>query len=309
MKADPSNLQLHDDLAVAYQKTGKTDKAIEVMLAKETIKPGVYETYSNLGTFYILKGEFAKGLPYIDKALAINPDAHFGREKYQKWLVEYAMTRKGFPMRDTERFSGGGFAQYLAGRGGALTLEQLQSAVKGVSGMIRFADYDNPLLLEALGDLLEAGQMEVNASHLAARCYLLASYRMNDETAKAGYRELADNTLEHTGIVANDGEEVGGPGRRAIDFLERDLKLESADADAWYANLKAKEVAWIQDGANVEEHFDRLYREEPVIDLPTSPAPRWWHFEPWQWMLIGVGFLMAAGLVTWGVKRLMQLIA
>lgn len=94
LETETSNAGLYDDLAVAYQKTGQTDKAIETMLAKEKKFPGLYETYSNLGTFYILKGEFAKGLPYIDQALTINPDAHFGREKYQKWLVEYAMTKK-----------------------------------------------------------------------------------------------------------------------------------------------------------------------------------------------------------------------
>src|SRR5262245_42838018 len=94
LKDDPKNLAYHDDLAVAYHKTGQHDKAVETILAKEKIKPGLYETYSNLGTFYILNGEFKKGLPYIDRALEINPDAHFGRERYQKWLVEYALTRK-----------------------------------------------------------------------------------------------------------------------------------------------------------------------------------------------------------------------
>ena len=104
LAADPANLQLHDDLAVAYEKTGDHAKAIETMLAKEKIKPGQYETYSNLGTFYVLAGDFEQGLSYIEKALAVNPDAHFGRERYQKWLVEYAMKcRKdgalAFPLR------------------------------------------------------------------------------------------------------------------------------------------------------------------------------------------------------------------
>ena len=62
-------------------------------VAKEKIKPGMYETNANLGTFHILAGDFELGLPLIDKALSIKPNAHFGRERYQKWLVEYAMTR------------------------------------------------------------------------------------------------------------------------------------------------------------------------------------------------------------------------
>src|SRR5438876_454864 len=40
LAADPTNLAYHDDLAVAYQKTGQHAKAVETMLAKEKIKPG-----------------------------------------------------------------------------------------------------------------------------------------------------------------------------------------------------------------------------------------------------------------------------
>src|SRR5262245_21343336 len=66
IEANPTNLELYDDLAVAYEKTGQHAKAIETILAKEKIQPGLYTTYSNLGTFYILAGDFEKGLPSID---------------------------------------------------------------------------------------------------------------------------------------------------------------------------------------------------------------------------------------------------
>ena len=55
--------------------------------------PGRYETAANLGTFYFHAGKLAEGLPHIDRALAINPDAHFGRERVQKRLVEYVVAR------------------------------------------------------------------------------------------------------------------------------------------------------------------------------------------------------------------------
>ncbi|MDB5388384.1 MAG: hypothetical protein JWM11_4030, partial [Planctomycetaceae bacterium] len=110
LKREPSNLAWHDDLAVAYEKTGQHAKAIETMLEKEKLKPGEYETYANLGTFHILAGDFELGLPLIDKALAINPNAHFGREKYQKWLVEYALSRRignqlNFPLRTSVKYN------------------------------------------------------------------------------------------------------------------------------------------------------------------------------------------------------------
>lgn len=173
LKIDPTNLEYHDDLAVAYEKTGQHDKAIETILAKEKIKPGLYETYSNLGTFHILAGDFEKGLPYIDKALAINPDAHFGRERYQKWLVEYALTRRKdgkikFPLQEGST----NFQDYLRMRlrKDQLAPEDIQSAVKGILGMMRFANHNNPLLLEALGDLLRSpGAPHFDAKRLSAR--------------------------------------------------------------------------------------------------------------------------------------------
>src|SRR6185295_314833 len=88
LAADPNNLALLDDLAVAHQKVGNTARAIEVMTAADRLAPNRYETLANLGTFHILAGDLERGKALVDRALAINPDAHFGRERYQKWLVE-----------------------------------------------------------------------------------------------------------------------------------------------------------------------------------------------------------------------------
>ena len=64
------------------------------MLQKEQLYPGLYETRANLGTFYIHAGELEQGVEQIELAIEINPDAHFGREIYQKHLVNYVLTRK-----------------------------------------------------------------------------------------------------------------------------------------------------------------------------------------------------------------------
>ena len=71
---------LYDDLAVAYSKLGNDEKAIEIMMKQDSIAPNRYETYANLGTFYIHDGKLRDGLIYISKAIEINPNAHFGRE-------------------------------------------------------------------------------------------------------------------------------------------------------------------------------------------------------------------------------------
>ncbi len=103
LKHTPDNLAIYDDLAVAYEKLGQHQKAIDTILIKDKKHPGLYETEANLGTFYIHDGQLDEGLKHIDEAIRINPDAHFGREIYQKQFVEYMRERrragiKGLPL-------------------------------------------------------------------------------------------------------------------------------------------------------------------------------------------------------------------
>jgi tetratricopeptide (TPR) repeat protein len=298
LKTSPSIMACYDDLAVAYEKTGQHDKAIETILAKEKISPGLYETYSNLGTFHILAGDFEKGLPFIDKALEINPDAHFGRERYQKWLVEYALSKKKdgkltFPLGNG---GWGGFAEFLKKPlrnekavkgvllGDRLGTEDLQQAVKGVLGMMRFANHNNPLLLEALGDLL-IGDWEpsVDAKQLSARAYLMASYQATEESAKKRYRRLADRALS----AQTRGAETDSP--IDLEDLEVQFKQELADADTWFSDLQDREANWVREGKDADAEFDRLYSEEPeAIDADPLPSlPR------------SVRIQLVGGLVFW----------
>lgn len=275
LKADPTNVALHDDLAVAYEKVGQHALAIKTILAKEEIQPGLYETYSNHGTFHILAGDFDLGLPLIDKALAINPNAHFGRERYQKWLVEYALTRRidgqlPYPLRQSietakENNVATDFRVFLSQKleTEQLTFEESQQAVQGILGMMRFANHGNPLLLEALGDLLvDLDRFEVpqDAKNLAARCYLKASYEFADEeTTRVRYRQLAEKALR------GQTPETVFPDQLELADLEKDFQAQLADAEKWYAELRAQEVGWIQAGLDADAEFHRLYAEEPVV--------------------------------------------
>lgn len=306
LKSDPQNLALHDDLAVAYQKTGQQAKAIEVVQAKDKIKPGLYETYSNLGTFHILAGDFEKGLPLIGKALAINPKAHFGREKYQKYLVEYALLRRkagkiAFPLRfEFSRENPDeilNFRDYLSQKlhwERQNELEHAQAAIKGVTGMMRFADHNNPLLLEALGDLLLMYRYDQrDAKQLAARCFLQASYVMQkkDPEAAVRYYVHAQNALD---LQVRDS--ISG-GQLALQELEPKFKLELTQAEQWYAKLRDQEVAWIREGKNADTEFDRLYTSEPNVEEPL------WVLLSGKLTTGAVGFTALCGFVLWRWKR------
>ena len=91
LQETPDQLPLMDDLAVALDKTGAHEEAAQVMLRALKLDPNRYETHANLGTIYIHSGDFSEGLKHIDRALEINPQAHFGREIIQRELVRYVL--------------------------------------------------------------------------------------------------------------------------------------------------------------------------------------------------------------------------
>jgi tetratricopeptide (TPR) repeat protein len=328
---EPDNLALYDDLAVAYHKLGQNDKAIETILVKEQKHPGLYETYANLGTFYIFVGEWEKSAATIDKALAINPDAHFGRERYQKYLVEYvlvcrraqgrslagaigvsvvALPDKAFPAPAKLRLPfwemGGGFYAFLCmkelkeetGRRKA----DRAAAVNGVLGMMKFADHQNPLLLEALGDLLaDAGDPHGDAKQLAARAYLQASYHVSDAAAKEGYRSRAESALNM---------QVGYTGTQMqLPDLEASFAKELEDADAWYAKLHDDERRWIQEGKNPETEFDRLYTAEPSVASPDDWKIIWSLEAPQTIGVIACAVLFAVVVLAIAWRCMRQLAA
>ncbi|MEQ1933065.1 MAG: hypothetical protein ABL962_04190 [Fimbriimonadaceae bacterium] len=91
-----------DDLAVAYDRLGKIDDAIRILLASKssrTAKEEKYSFHANYGTFlvhrWIAKGHkdddiatLKMSIAEIKKALEINPKSHFGRENVQLALEE-----------------------------------------------------------------------------------------------------------------------------------------------------------------------------------------------------------------------------
>ena len=254
LEADPANLALLDDLAVAYDKTGRHDLAIETAQRADALRPNRYETAANLGTFHFHAGRLREGLPHIGRALAVNSDAHFGREKYQKLLAEYVLERdKGTPPAlplcevGAEGQATHTFADFVGTGDDA-------AAIRGVLGMMKFGRHDSPVLLEALASLLTRGESNPSgdAKRLAARAYLKASYGVDDENARRQYRQLATRSLE-----------MQLSGSNTIEQVEADFRAELADAEAWYADLRQRELGWIAAGTDPEAEFDKLYDAEP----------------------------------------------
>ena len=255
-----------DDIAVAYDKLGQHDKAIETILAKIERYPheGRYESEANLGTFYIHAGRFEDGLQHISKAIEINPEAHFGREIYQKLLVEYVIQSRleddQLPLNKKESFERKGFTAFvLAARSTPAKKEtaEIQAAAKGIMGMMRFGNYDSPILLEALGDLLMGKEEHDNANDskmLAARAYLKASYEVDDSSAANIYRKKAERALELQS-------------RTNIDEVETELKSEIEQAESFGQKITADEQMWIDSEKDVDEEFANQYYQAPRLNL------------------------------------------
>jgi len=288
IEQEPEDVSLYDDLAVAYEKSGQTNLAIETILKKEEISPGLYETYANLGTFYIHAGRLEEGLTEIEKAIEINPEAHFGREIYQKLLVEYLLPKNvdgklELPMfPDIDGYGTGVYGAYGFGahvmkslrQGNRWTDDELRvevgKATEGILGMMLFGNYNSPVLLEALSDLMMMRygyDREAPAKQLAARALLQASYVSTAPEQKSAYREKAEGALSMQTHGGDSTTEVT-LGEIEVQFLE-----ELDEASAWHKEVSAREAEWIADGLNPETEFTRQYSKPPSQSKRELPSP------------------------------------
>lgn len=284
LETDPNDVRALDDLAAAYDKTGQHDRAIEVAHSIEKIQPGRYETAANLGTFLIHAGRLEEGLEHIERAIEINPDAHFGREVVQKQLVEYVLARRAsgatMPLatvvvpKDEDGHAAlhlkvkDSFVSFLrtakkassGNEGAALHLIELDAAIKGVLGMMRFGTHSSPVLLEALGFLLAAIELQEthDAKMLSSRAFLMAARQAETPEAKDAYRALAPSVL-HMQTPSRGTEQI------TLEEVEETFQRELADAESWYADLRSKEIRWVRESDDPEAEFDKLYSEEPLV--------------------------------------------
>lgn len=114
---DPATFPLADDLAVGLDRLGRSDEAAEVLrdkLARQQARGlsgrDLYTTYANLGTV-LIHGNFAKaaagdaeararfreGIDFIRKSVQVNPEAHFGRERWQAAIAEFLLAAMDDP--------------------------------------------------------------------------------------------------------------------------------------------------------------------------------------------------------------------
>jgi hypothetical protein len=113
---DPAAFPLTDDLAAGLARLGKLDEAVELLRAKLARQQAkgltgrdLYSTYANLGAILFharlaeaagspaARKEAEEGVGFIKKAVEVNPQAHFGRERWQVAYAEFLLAATGDP--------------------------------------------------------------------------------------------------------------------------------------------------------------------------------------------------------------------
>jgi tetratricopeptide (TPR) repeat protein len=286
MRSPADDPGLADDLAVAYSKLGRHAEGIAILEQVLAAHPDRYETLANLGTIHMLARNLKVGKKYIDRAIVVNPGAHFGREKYQSLLAEYFLTKRKSPHPAAKlgsyvvhpKGNPYGFAEFvLAKRGwGNRWIDEqtediedikaeLAAAQTGVLGMMHFANYDSPMLLEALGDLLIAWPTyEEDALQLAARSYYRVAQVSKDKGAKDEFEKAAasmlEGSLDYVKLQKKENAETEEEGRKVVlEKLSADLDRELAEGEAYFNSIAADERRWIADGVDVDKAFAGKY--------------------------------------------------
>lgn len=161
-RPDKAPAALYDDLAVALDQSGETGEAIAWMEKKvaaiaRLTKPKEkaeqeYRRLANLGTFHAHRWfrnasretdltDLHTAIARIGEALALNPEAHFGREKYQLMALEW--------YRDARVGEAG--KQRVTFLPTKLTVSEAEAASKGLCGIIQLGHaWENPDLFVAL---------------------------------------------------------------------------------------------------------------------------------------------------------------
>jgi len=272
----PIELWWFDDIAVACDRLGKHDEAVRYMQRKHelmtdpqfakviagNIKEHTYRYHANIGTFYIHRwlangadrqdmtdAEMARD--HIAKAIEINPDAHFGREKYQLMAIEWILNPP--TSQDDERFDYRSFLDHQQDL-------DIEHAIEGVSGLIVLgAAWESVDVYKVLGDLL--------GRNGDASLAMLVEQRI-DELIKNGRRSVAVGAP--TGDALMDELHVARGQPTAEDEVIAFYKAARAAADEWHDERVAFMHNQFHAGKHPDTHKDFWvgYTELPAITLP-----------------------------------------
>ncbi|MDG3003590.1 hypothetical protein [Paludisphaera mucosa] len=316
----PRDLAAYDDAGVACDRLGRGDEAIAWMERKRKLldtwpdgaesREHTYRYHANLGTFLVHRwvragadraklDEVRSARDEIARAIAINPDAHFGRESYQLRFLDWLLTPPplaGF--EDLPNFLGIRDQVEV----GAMDPAEARKAVLGLSGLIVLGNaWESIDVYNALKMALGQDTQGFSPERAGGR-NSLAYY------AWLRCKELIQDGRGSMIPDAPRGEALTAWIRRP-DFVQledvheapyHDLRRE---ADAWQEARTRFMTARLQQGRHPDDdpEFWTGYTEPPPPSLPAI-SPSVSHQQAMNWRILRAKFVLGGiGAVVLGL--------
>lgn len=293
LKRHPDDLAAYDDAGVACDRLGRGDEAISWMArkrdrldrldaARPEVKEQWYRYHANLGTFLVHRwarngsdraklDEVKAARDEIARALEINPNAHFGREKYQLQAIEWII--------DPPNAEGSRYLPNLLGwdPNATDTIQDPRTAdeaVRGLSGLIVLGNaWESVDVFYALSVALQHDTLGFAKDNMGGRNSLAYFAWMRS-------RELIDAGKGSMLPVAPEGEALKSllPDSYYVtgsELLAPAFPSLRAEADAWQAARTAFMAARLDAGRHpdTDAHFWDGYTEAPAPSLPPYASP------------------------------------
>ncbi|AGA28479.1 hypothetical protein [Singulisphaera acidiphila] len=323
LESHPEDLAGYDDAGVACDRLGRGDEAISWMEKKQTqlekhedslpeVKEQRYRYHANLGTFLVHRwvrqgadrskiDEVKAARDEIAKALEINPNAHFGREKYQlraiQWIID---PPRAAGLRDLPNLLGWSMETIYK----QADPQQADDAVRGLAGLIvlgnawESVDIFHALSAALQNDTLGFGQnLDGGRNTLAyfawLRCRELIDAGKNSMLPDAPKGEALKGALLQPDFVE------GAP------LLTPTFTKLRAEADAWHTARNAFMTRRLNEGHHPDSDpsFWDGYTEQPAPELPTTSISKAANTSPaspdWTILFVVIGIpVLAVGLVA-----------
>lgn len=288
LEQHPERLSDYNDIAVAYDRVGRDDDAIEWLGLKRQYldrlprtDPGFdeewYTYWANIGTCRVHRwiragadqtkiGEVVRSRNEILEALKIKPDAHFGREKYQVRVMEWII--------DPEDPGASGMSALgwkIMEGGGKRT-----DMIRGLSGLIVLGNaWESPDIFIALADLNGMGH---KTKHLEYLCRL----RARELESKGHHSLVPSGNARSANAVSRSWSEDS-----AID--EKEYRTLRREADTWQARRTAFMMERLKAGRHpdTDPEFWAGYVETAPPEIPIPWERR---IELWGRPMFGFGW-------------------
>jgi hypothetical protein len=301
--AHPQQLDLYDDIAVAYDRLHKDDDAIvwiekkkaqlERVAPKENIanaehKEQWYRYHANIGTFYAhrwLKNKDRKnmadmqtGFNHIARGLEIKPDAHFGREPVQLAAMEWILSgcKESFSNR-LKSYNTDTSEQTITEKSieYRFTYRYLHNTEfnhfneekmrTGLSGLIVLgAAWESIDVFKALAEEVQLRYIDEGMGVINAPMSDFALWR-TEELRKKGRASM--EVSEQVPAVTPDP------------LLKKQFHMPRADADRWQENRTAYMMTRLQQGKHPDTNPDfwKAYKErpKPSLEMSKEDAAQW----------------------------------